>query len=256
MLNALFDKVILDFKYDEMAQINFYKDEFENSFAKFIARKSDLYGLLDQSDKVVLPFKYESIRQVRSTKNFMVRKDQKRGMVNNMVEILIPLIYDTIYNSYFEHERLTTEIGENEGRIDRDAGVTIPAIYFNIKPVEKYGYLVSILDDGYKAGYLSYNGESLIPIKYKSVLLVDEDVNEASLQCLCVENPEGKIALYNWSGQPLTDFVFDNVEYFQRSTLLVDIGDLQFELNQFGECINDCPSKEKLKRYNLKLNVE
>lgn len=139
-------------------------------------------------------------------------------------------------------------LDEKRGIVDIESGMTIEPRYSSITLVDKLGYIVSISEPEYANGYISFEGEALLEPQYKSILEVREYKDGQWLKGLLVANQEDKTALFDLEGVQKTNFVFDEVEYHSRKSIRVTIGDHQFEIDQEGNCIEDCPGEKEIEK--------
>ena len=236
---------LTEITHDSLFQTEYTSNNLEYLRALFIAKNNDKYRLLNILGENILNDEYEYLEQLGQTDNYKVKLNKKFGILNTERKILVPIIYDKIHTEW-ERTRFYTEINDKKGIVDIETGMTIDAIYPYVTQVDKSGYIVSFAEPEFVNGFISYDGETLIEVEFKSILLVREYNDGKWLKGLLVTNTENKIALFDWQGNQITNFIFDEVEYYERESIQVSIGDSKFEIDQYGNCIKDCPKDKVL----------
>ncbi|MEO1263878.1 MAG: WG repeat-containing protein [Bacteroidota bacterium] len=230
--------IILPFEYEEIKKVR----------DGFMVKKNNLGGVVDEKNQELIPIKYESIELLNSEGQFLVGEKNKIGLINIDNEILIPVEYEELQWNYRRNLFYATKDGK-KGVVGADGGVDIPIVYDFLKDNSTYGYVVA--SNG-KAGVMSYDGEEIVPIKFYQVnfMRADKKYGEAGYHVL---NKNMKSAFFNVSGEPQTDFVFDEYEIQGISQpAKVKIGETEFYVNAHGTCVKECPPDSFLKEYGLK----
>jgi hypothetical protein len=245
------EKELIKIDYDSLIEIEKLYGNVDYLNSQFIVSKNSKYQILDISGKDVLGQEFDYIEQINGTENLKVISDNKTGIISLKNEIIVPTIYDKIETKY-RGNRYSVELNNKEGVVDIELGITIEPKYSHITQIEKIGYIVSVTEPEYANGYISYDGKNLLDTIFKSILQVSRYQNGKYVTDLLVRNQADKMAIFDWYGNQVTNFVFDEVEYVDRKNMEVKIGNVTLEINRHGACVKNCPSDDVLKELNIK----
>ena len=72
---------------------------------RYIVKRNNKYGIINKKSKIIVPFEYDEIsnRNRYGENQHLVLKNGKKGIINSEGKIIIPIIYDNIY---IDNERL------------------------------------------------------------------------------------------------------------------------------------------------------
>ena len=87
------NKVIIDFKYDE---ISFSKLHYIKEPLAFVAKKNNKYGVIDFNNTVLVPFQYQYLEKIDDNNLFKARSGKKYQLINHKNEILNKNSFDEI----------------------------------------------------------------------------------------------------------------------------------------------------------------
>lgn len=131
-------------------------------------------GFIDKIGKVIIPMIYEKIYNYRLESDGLlyVIKDNKRGIVEKTGKVIIPVIYDQL--SYGFSDGLTNAKKDTKwGYIDKLGNEVIPFHYEEAEAVKEG--LMKVKQNG-KWGFIDTMGITVIPIKYDKAFDFSEDV--------------------------------------------------------------------------------
>lgn len=146
------------------------------------------WGVINEfNGKIIVPFKYDEIPQMvdaRSGNFFIVRKKSKYGLVSDKGKTSVPLIYSSLNGHYtmwdvFGNDSTFYLVARKKGRV----------------------------------GAINYFNETQIPFEYEDMTIVKSHLYEGTLLLKAKRN--GKYALIDAKGKPLTEFVFDHIANFE-----------------------------------------
>jgi WG containing repeat len=151
-------KILVPFIYDSLRSRVFKM----NGVNAFSARKDGKYGVIDISNKTLLPFDYTTMEQLFTFGTMWVLKNNKYGAINTKNEVVIPFEYDS-YVPHYTGQVLVRK-GDKRGIIDNGGNIIIPIIYENVKRYSHNG-LAAIRKDK-KWGFVNRQLELVIPFQY------------------------------------------------------------------------------------------
>lgn len=139
---------------------------YEKSVLKY--KKDGKYGLIDFEGKVITKNIYDSIENLRPTEGkLLVSQDGKYGVIDIKGNVLVDSKYDNILSDEYYTEK--------EG-------------------YKKSGFIISNKTaDGYRFGYVSYNGKKILDTNYNEINRISKE-NEENIYLIVSE--EGKYGLY------------------------------------------------------------
>ena len=163
---------------------------YEKSVLKY--KKDNKYGLIDFDGNVITNNIYDSIENLQPTEGkFLVKKNNKAGVIDLKGNRLV----DTEYDQCESDEFYSDESGYN-----------------------KSGFIIlNKMDDGYKYGYISYNGKKILNVKYNDIERVLLK-NEKDLYLIVSEN--GKYGLYK-NTKKLIENDYQEIVYDENVNLLM-----------------------------------
>lgn len=168
ILNAKGEKIFTE--YEEVKPIKLKNVASTLSYEKSILayKKDGLYGIIDFAGKVLTKNLYDSIENLQPTEGKMlVSKDGKYGVIDINGNEIIPVNYDKIISDEYYTEK---------------------------DQYKKSGFIVSNkTDDGYKYGYISYNGKKILDTKYNEIERISKE-DPKNVYLIVSEN--GKKGLY------------------------------------------------------------
>ena len=165
---------------------------YEKSVLKY--KKDDGYGLIDFNGKTITKNEYKTIDNLQSTEGkFLVSKNDKYGVINLNGAILVKTEYDHITtDEYYSEEDKYVEAG----------------------------FIVSnTTNEGYRYGYINYEGKKFLNTEYNEIIRVN---NQKKVYLIAAK--DGKYGLYNENKQVIKP------EY--QSIVFCDNGAIIIERNQ------------------------
>ncbi len=192
VLNSKSEKLFTE--YEEISPIKL-KDEastltYEKSVLTY--KKDGLYGLIDFTGKEITKNIYESIENLQPTEGkFLVTKNNKYGVIDLKGNILVNTEYDKITSDEY---------------------------YTKKDEYKKSGFIVSNkTDDGFKNGYISFNGKKVLDTKYNKIERISKE-DEKNIYLITSEN--GKVGLYKNSKNIITN-EYQDITYCDTDVLIL-----------------------------------
>ena len=185
-------KVVIPLIYDGAGN-------FKDGLAK--VSKSGKYGFIDKSGKAVIPLIYDDVLDYDDVVDeihekddndrayfeeglLKVRKDDKCGLIDRSGKVVIPIIYDDIYNSakrfYFNDGLAKVSKDGKCGLIDKSGNLVVPCIYAGIKDFMDGLAIVWVSKDDSKLrlyiqkyGLIDKSGKVVVPLIYDDMFIKD-----------------------------------------------------------------------------------
>jgi hypothetical protein len=134
----------------------------------FIVKKNNKYGLLDKNFKLVIPVEYDLI-YFYDNDYFKVKKNNKFGIYDKNSKLVIPVEYDDvdIYNGNFKVQK-----NNKYGLYDKNFKLVIPVEYDLIYFYDNDFFIVK---KNNKYGLLDKNFKLVIPVEYDLIYFYDND---------------------------------------------------------------------------------
>jgi len=188
-------------------------DNLDNDFIR--VRKNELYGVINSKGEVVLPIVFQQITEPENGLVIIV-KDNLYGYVNTKGDVLIPLTLpytEGVLNwALFSNQGYARYAVDNKmGLIDTTGKKFLPALFEDVGVVSKK--LIAIKRNG-KWGYCDYNAKLKIPYNFSSVSFFKNGLSIASSNY--------KYGLINETGTFVLNPIFDNLQWFNDTFLLVE----------------------------------
>ena len=157
---------ISDVVYDEYYDF----DSFGSIFVVegYILKINEKWGLVSKSGDTLIPFIYDKIFKEKDN-YFIVVKNDKFGMLNSTGDEIIPIQYD--YLNKNNYNSITVTIGEKKGIININNQEIIPAVYDDIFQLNSDLFCIYKNE---KCGLIDLRGNTLIEAnKYDSIGIVN-----------------------------------------------------------------------------------
>lgn len=168
--------------------------------------KPGLQRLLDWQGKTLVEThfdRWETGGKFDRKKYIQVRQNGKAGLVDFQEKVVVPLAYD--YVVWVEDKIVCIEKDKRYGLVSLDGRPILPAEYGYIHSKYAHQLFGVSTPDAQKQGMVNAEGVFIIPIEYRQVYLV------ASNSLVAVKNMDGKIAIFDLQGKPLTEFIFESI---------------------------------------------
>ena len=198
-------KTIIDAKYSNIIIPNPEKDI-------FVCYNNDKTEIINsQNEKMfteyedIEPIKLKSVASTLSYEknNLIYKQDGKYGLINFEGKKTTQNIYDTIENLQPTEGKFLVSQNGKYGVIDLKGNTIVKTEYDKISSDEYYtskdeykksGFIVSIkTEDGYRCGYISYNGKKILDTKYNEIERITKE-DEKNVYLIASEN--GKNGVY------------------------------------------------------------
>lgn len=200
------------------------------------------YGVIDKNNKVVIPIDYDWMDQHSINKHFLFERNGKYGILNQQGQMVLQPMYDWIESINCPDDYMIVEKNDKYGVLEfRNNNIHefIPCIYeswcffdeknrFHIggssevmaQSLTLYKNGFRIIDDEITGKFCVTNKEEVIipPLIYDDFdILVPY---KSPIKHLRVKS-NSQYALFSIKGDPLTDFVYDEIEYSKPEDLLI-----------------------------------
>lgn len=180
--------------------------KYNNFFITFNQGISTIYN---QNLKVVFRGKYDEVK-FGLQGNYIVKKNQKYGVVTANNQIVIPFKYDEIYNLANGYK---VTLNEKEGVVNNKGKLIIPLKYEDISQ-QNNCYKATL--DG-KEGILSLDNKTLIPFMYQQLQL--DNFNTETL--IVAKNEENKVGFINTKNEWVISPIYRLASPFQNGLAFV-----------------------------------
>jgi len=180
--------------------------KYNNFFITFNQGISTIYN---QNLKVVFRGKYDEVK-FGLQGNYIVKKNQKYGVVTANNQIVIPFKYDEIYNLANGYK---VTLNEKEGVVNNKEKLIIPLKYEDISQ-QNNCYKATL--DG-KEGILSLDNKTLIPFMYQQLQL--DNFNTETL--IVAKNEENKVGFINTKNEWVISPIYRLASPFQNGLAFV-----------------------------------
>lgn len=157
---------------------------------------------------------------------FCVVKNDKRGRVNTLGQIIVPCIYDEIRE--FSDGAAIVKKGMKYGLINIEGEEFVPCIYSGIQKSDKGVYIVNE-SSGY--GVLDCDGKEILPCIYERI--EDYHIDDRFIQI----SDGGKYGLANFDGEIITPSQYDNIPLFSDGLAVIWRGSKCGYINDNGEIV-------------------
>lgn len=223
------DSTIIPFVYDdELCEI---------TSGVVRAKRNGQYGCIDRNNRTVIPFEYDWIMDSPKNHFFEIKKGCQWGCIDEKNRIVIPFEYDDIKESY--DGNYVVEKDNKKGVIDPDRNIIIPLIYdwldeMNEVSDNKTEYLYCAGIDG-KSGCIDTKGRTVIPFVYDYIS--DYITTEDKLICV---GQDGKFGVIDCKNRVVIPFEYEKaggILEFRDGMLRVGKNGKKGIINKLGEII-------------------
>ena len=162
---------------------------YEKSVLKY--KKDNAYGLIDFDGNILTKNEYTSIENLQSTEGkFLVSKNDKYGIINLNGAILVKTEYDQITtDEYYSEENKYIEAG----------------------------FIVSnTTNDGYRYGYINYEGKKFLNTEFNEIIRVNNQKN-----VYIIAAKDGKYGLYKENKQVIKP-EYQSIVYCENGAILIE----------------------------------
>ena len=208
----------------------------------FITFNQGISTIYNQNLKVVFRGKYDDV-DFGLQGNYIVKKNQKYGVVTANNQIVIPFKYDEIYNLANGYK---VTLNEKEGVVNNKGKLIIPLKYEDISQ-QNNCYKATL--DG-KEGILSLDNKTLIPFMYQQLQL--DNFNTETL--IVAKNEENKVGFINTKNEWVISPIYRLASPFQNGLAFVrDEQKKSMLINTKGEVV--IKGFDELEYYNSNIIV-
>ena len=170
-----------------------------------IEDNGQFYGVVGKNNTIVVPFEYDEIIRTFSSGLINVCKNNKWGCLDLEGNIVIPLIYDWIYQ-FGTGTNCVTQVKLNGkwGLIDKQGNIVVPVTHEN-----------EIVLKGKASKFVDVNGDTIIVNSNGSIISDDESVVGLAFspQGLAVCQIGNLCGLVDKNSQAVLDVEYDKIEY-------------------------------------------
>ncbi|OUT15938.1 hypothetical protein B9N64_01065 [Campylobacter concisus] len=109
-----------------------------------VVHKYDKYGVLDKNGNKIIPIKLTKIYSIRDTKNFIVKRDGKAGIIDDNGKFILDIEFDDIIESYFNYDKYVIALvkGDSVTFVDKNLNEIKEHNFYlyDSRVYEKYSY--------------------------------------------------------------------------------------------------------------------
>lgn len=177
-----------------------------------IVRKNKKWGMIDQLGNIVLPIIYEELSFIPNSNNklyFLSLKNEKFGYINNMAKLILPLNYDKI-NEYSENMIAVCKAGL-WGFADEQGNEIIACKFRSVNDFSEG--LAAVMVNG-KFAYIDKSGQIVIAAQFHKAGNFREGL-------AAVKTLNGKIIYIDQSGKTVLDLNFRDAGEFKNGVAKV-----------------------------------
>lgn len=125
-----------------------------------IAKKEEVYGVIDKMSRVIIPFRYESIEDGHLG---YIAKKEKYGFLSEENEVIIPFEYDEIIPYFSGLARVKKD--QFYGMLDTKGNIMMPIVYDTLTICKNHFIIAGI---GYRYAYFDEFGCILTPFIFQT----------------------------------------------------------------------------------------
>ncbi|MFM8745028.1 MAG: WG repeat-containing protein, partial [Cytophagales bacterium] len=192
-------------------------------------------GIKNQQGQIVIPASFEALGW--SDGSFSVignvtgyRTQQEWGIINLQKQFVTPAKFEMLVPGGGDNIVATKKISpiaSKTGVLNLQGQIKIPFTYDGIQINGLRAIVFKLSNGKFWFGLTDLNNKLLLPLEYKNIF---------SLGTLrfAVQQHDGKMALYNEDGRPITDFIIDSISTFYKLFAVVHQKSLQGLINREG----------------------
>lgn len=223
-------------KNDEIVSIDISGNEFIPVITKnvklpskeffILQNRVGKYGVIDSLNNLKIPFIYDYIGNNWNMYSpfFVVKKDDKIGLINLKGDVLVPIKYDKVDPSKFSNRLCIIEINGKKGVFDYKNGrELLPCLYSKIYFIDDF---IALQEMDQFFSVLDSSGKIVSQNKYKDI--------EGNV----VKNSKGKKGLLNHFGELVIPCIYDDI-YIEKELVKVEMDGKEGFFNKNGEKITD-----------------
>ncbi len=192
VLNDKMEQIYTTFSDINAIQIknNTEKYSYQTQVLKY--KENDKYGILSIDGKKITDAKYDEIESVAYKTNVLaVKQNDKYGVINTKGKTIVNCEYDTISADYY---------------------------YNDNSKYEYAGYIVSVkTDNGYRYGYIKYDGKVLLKPEYTQIDRIP--LEEEEKQIYLIAYKDGQAGLIK-NKSIVLDHEYESIEYNGENNVL------------------------------------
>lgn len=278
-LPTLYKKYSDKAKSKEYTNVEALSEDFENQKAilygmlivKSIIKEQEKYGVISlNGEDTYLGIKYDKIQFLENSQEFLVKGENKYGIMTKSGEQKIPLEYDKIKILDSIEKLYYVENNGKIGVLDKDGKVLGNSLYAdydeigldatiftndNIKnSMLLYGNCIPVRK-GNKWGFFNVSGDLISKFNWDSLGYIDKENNKNLLLVEYISgivvSKDGAYGIIDYKGKLLVACIFDKI-YTEteegKSKFYIRLGETEFELDKYLE--TQGINVDKLKKNN------
>lgn len=209
-------RILVPFVYDDIQDFEDYA---------FWVKVNDKWGIINQRNVPILPLEYKTYEKVTDYAYCVCDFTNKKGIVNTLGEITIPIKFDDI--STFSKNLLLVKSGDKVGLSDTFGKSIIPSDYNSLRQLPN-SHLYEVIKDS-KFGLVDFYGKTLAQPIYDEI-----DYSKEKYLILKKDNKFGFL-LYD----KLVPATFDQIVFVQEElgVVVVKDGDLKGFITIYGSIV-------------------
>jgi calcineurin-like phosphoesterase len=210
-----------------------------------VASHAEVYQLYEQNGKkgikdgqgtIIIPATFEALGW--SDGSFSVignvtgyRQQQKWGIINLQKQLITPPDFEMLVYGSGDNiiaTKQTSRVATKTGVLNLKGQIKIPFAYDDIQLKDQRAIVVNLVNGKFLYGLTDLQNKPLLPIAHKNIFPL------GSLR-FAVQPYEGKLAVCNENGRPLTDFTIDSISSFYNGYAIVYENFLQGLIDREGK---------------------
>jgi hypothetical protein len=137
-----------------------------------IAKKDGFYGLISSYGSVKLPFEYKNITSYKNWDYYILQKGKSYGVINKKsLQEIFPTEYQDVEQCFYDENRFIVKKNGYYGIITRKKEVIVPFEYDEISNWVEYGPKEHFVIKNGKHGLISREGKVVIPTDYDKIFV-------------------------------------------------------------------------------------
>lgn len=174
-------------------------------------RGDDSWGFNDSKGNSVIPLgKYSFLNPIDEYKMIHATKGGKKGYIDIRQNEIVPIIYDEL--DLYSEGLAAAKIRGKYGFLDRKGKEIIAFQYDEVESFNSLG--LALVKNKSKYGLIDKKGVTIIPNDFENIIFLES----VKLIAVC---KNGKWAFYSILGKPISDLIYDEINFTESSLVLV-----------------------------------
>ena len=229
---------IIPFIYDK--EINFEGEKFA------IAKRGEKFGIINNQNKEIFPFDFEDIYElddVENLKNTYVFSSKIEEKIVNINGKVIISGYQTIHPIFYDHSKFIVKKNNKYGIVDLSSKILLPIVYDDISDWVEYGPEAHFIKINGKTGLIAQKTfKEIIPPIYENFIYRNGFIFASKQEKYGILNARGEV-LCNFifdEIKPIFGFGFNNEE----ERIYAKKENQYYEIDKNGKILKTISSQE------------